>query len=133
MRSPRITQGQLLLIADDDELIRRLVQGALERRLHRVLVCESGDAALAACRESRPAVAILDWMMPGLQGPEVCAELKADKATAGTRVVLLTSRGIDTDVETAFAQGADDYLTKPFHVDDLVRVVEAQLKMGDST
>lgn len=71
--------------------------------------------------------------MPGMQGPEVCRKLKEDVDTASTRVVLMTSRSVDTDVEAAFAKGADDYVTKPFHVDDLVRVVSAQLGLPKSS
>ncbi len=125
--------GPLVLVADDDDLIRRLVRTALERQNHRVLVCQSGEEALAVCRHERPSVAVLDWMMPGMQGPEVCRKLKEDVDTASTRVVLMTSRSVDTDVEAAFAKGADDYVTKPFHVDDLVRVVSAQLGLPKSS
>lgn len=119
----------LVLVADDDELIQRLLGRALERKGYRVHVCGDGKEALAVATKAPPAVAVLDWMMPGLQGPDVCAYLKGAPATSKVRVILLTSRGVDAEIESAFERGADDYMTKPFNVDELVRLVERQIDM----
>jgi DNA-binding response OmpR family regulator len=78
-----------------------------------------GRQALAAIRERRPAAAVLDWAMPGLEGPEVCAILKADPETAGVPVVLLSASAMDDDVAHGMAYGADGYMTKPFDIDEL--------------
>lgn len=117
----------LVLVADDDELIQQILSTALQRKGYRVLVCGDGKQALALTASALPAVAVLDWMMPYIQGPDVCAALKQAPATSKVRVILLTSRGVDAEIESAFERGADDYMTKPFNVDALLRLVERQI------
>jgi CheY-like chemotaxis protein len=78
-----------------------------------------GKEALEAVREHQPAAAVIDWAMPSLEGPEVCARLKSDPATAGVPVVMLSASAMREDVALGLAHGADGYLTKPFEIDEL--------------
>ena len=108
-----------VLVADDDEMIRALVEERLTANGYLVVTAESGDEALRKAMEAKPRVVVLDWMMPGLGGPEVCRRLKENEATAHIPVLLLTSRDREDDIRTGFDCGADDYLTKPFDLGEL--------------
>ncbi|PVZ14577.1 response regulator transcription factor [Actinomycetospora cinnamomea] len=118
-----------VLVADDDPDVRDVVVFKLQQSGHEVLVAEDGGAALDLARSSRPDLAVLDVMMPRMTGLDVCRELRADRATAGIPVILLTARAQEGDIESGFAWGADDYLTKPFsprELDSRVRAVLAR-------
>ncbi|HEX3806101.1 MAG TPA: response regulator [Gaiellaceae bacterium] len=117
----------LVLCADDDEDILSLVTLRLERAGFDVAKVGDGDAALAAARELRPAVAVLDVMMPRLTGLEVLAELRADPSFAELKVILLSARVQESDVERGLDAGADAYLAKPFKAQELVAAVEELL------
>ncbi|GGN58380.1 hypothetical protein GCM10010112_12150 [Actinoplanes lobatus] len=117
----------LVLVADDDADIRDLVTFKLEGLGLETIAVEDGEAALAAIRERRPPVAILDIAMPGLSGIDVCRMVRADPAIADTLVLLLTARVQEQDVERGFAVGADDYVTKPFSPRELVSRVQTLL------
>jgi CheY-like chemotaxis protein len=84
-----------------------------------VVAVGDGDAALEAARERAPAAVVLDWAMPGLEGPEVCAKLRSDPRTARTPVVMLSASAMREEVARGLAHGADGYLTKPFEIDEL--------------
>ena len=118
VQSPRV------LVADDDPDIRDLVCLAV-RRAGGTVVASVGDgrAALAAVRDQPPTRAVLDVSMPGASGLEVCTALRADGATAGVRVLLLSAGASPDDVARGLAAGADAYLAKPFGVAELVRRV----------
>ncbi len=120
-------QVPLVLAADDDPLIRELIQFRLERSGYEVVTVEDGEAALAAAFERRPALVILDVMMPKLDGYEVTRRLRADERTAKLPVILLTARAQEADVSAGFDAGADDYLTKPFSPKELRARVQAIL------
>ncbi|MBW6432475.1 response regulator [Actinoplanes hulinensis] len=117
----------LVLVADDDADIRDLVIFKLEGLGLETIAVEDGETALAAIREQRPAIAILDIAMPGLSGIDVCRMIRADPAIADTLVLLLTARVQEQDVERGFAVGADDYVTKPFSPRELVSRVQTLL------
>lgn len=112
-----------VLVADDDRMVRELLTAGLEREGYRVLAVADGHAALQTARSSDPVAVVLDWLMPGIQGPDLCAQLKSDPATAGLPVLLLTSRSQDVEVERGFENGADEYVTKPFHLSEVTKVV----------
>lgn len=112
-----------LLIADDEPGVRSLVRMTLESEAYEILEASNGEEALALAREQLPQLALLDVMMPGLSGFEVCKQLKADPATAGITIVMLTARAQETDVKEGEAVGADDYFTKPFSPVSLMRKV----------
>ena len=121
-----MTDAPLVLCADDDRDILALLALRLERAGYRVAQAIDGEQALSLARELRPDVVVLDVMMPRLSGTEVLAALRADGATAGLRVVLLSARAQEADVERGLEAGADAYLAKPFQAPELLEVV-AQL------
>ena len=114
-----------VLVADDDEDILELVSFRLERAGYEVVTARDGTAALAAAQERRPDLAVLDVMMPGLNGYEVTRRLRADGATRDIPVILLTARVQEADVNRGFEAGADDYLRKPFSPQELRARVQA--------
>jgi DNA-binding response OmpR family regulator len=115
-----------VLVADDEPDIRDLVCLAVRKAGGTVAAAVGdGTAALAAARDLRPDLAVLDVSMPGASGLEVCTALRADAATAGTRVLLLSAGASDDDVARGLAVGADAYLAKPFGVAALVEQVRA--------
>jgi CheY-like chemotaxis protein len=120
-------ERQLILCADDDEDILSLVSLRLERAGYEVMRVVDGDAAIAAARARRPALAVLDVMMPKRTGYEVLAELRSDPALRDLKVILLSARVQETDVERGLDAGADAYLAKPFKAPDLVAKVQELL------
>ena len=121
-----------VLVADDDEDILQLVSFRLERAGYTVVTAADGQQALAAAREHHPDLAVLDVMMPGLNGYEVTRQLRADAATAQIPVILLTARVQEADVSRGFEAGADDYLRKPFSPQELRSRVQAILARRSS-
>ena len=117
----------LVVCADDDEDILSLVTLRLERAGYEVAKATDGDAAVEAVRARRPALAILDVMMPKRTGYEVLAELRADPSLAGLKVILLSARVQEADVERGIDAGADAYLAKPFKAPELVEKVQELL------
>ena len=117
----------LVLCADDDEDILALVALRLERAGFAVAPATDGEAAVAVARDRRPALAVLDVMMPRGTGLEVLAALKADPALGDLKVVLLSARVQDADVADGLEAGADAYIVKPFRAQDLVATVERLL------
>jgi DNA-binding response OmpR family regulator len=122
-----MSDAPLVLCADDDGDILALVALRLERAGYEVVTAGDGDAALALARERLPSVAVLDVMMPRRTGLEVLAELRADPVFAGVKVILLSARVQEADVERGIDAGADAYLQKPFKASDLVEAVQALL------
>ncbi|MCV2491600.1 response regulator [Geodermatophilus sp. YIM 151500] len=113
-----------VLVADDEDDVRGLVDLAVGRAgCTLVASVADGPAALATARAQRPDLAVLDVSMPGSTGLEVCTALRADPATAGVRVLLLSAGASPDDVARGLAAGADAYLAKPFSVAELVRAV----------
>src|SRR3712207_1884282 len=104
-----------VLVVDDDPVIADLVAFRLTRLGLDVSVETDGQAGLAAARELRPDLVVLDWMMPRMNGLEMCAALRADPdvALARTPVLLLTAKAQEPDLERGFAAGATDYIVKP--------------------
>ncbi len=103
-----------VLLAEDDRDIRAVARLALRRAGFDVVAVASGDEALAEARQSVPDVLLLDWLMPGLDGLETMAALRADERTAGIPVIFLTARTGTDDIRSALAAGAIGYLRKPF-------------------
>jgi DNA-binding response OmpR family regulator len=117
----------LVLVADDDDDIRSLVIFRLERSGYRTVAARDGDEALALALEHRPDLAVLDVMMPKLDGYEVTQRLRSEDATRAMPVILLTARAQDADVARGFESGADDYIRKPFSPQELTARVQAIL------
>ena len=117
-----------ILIADDEPNIVISLEFLMKREGYQVLVARDGVAALDAIRRERPALVLLDVMMPGKTGFEVCAEVRADESLAGVKIVMLTAKGRDTDVAQGLGLGADAYMTKPFSTQALAAKVKELLK-----
>ena len=115
----------LIVVADDDVDIRELVEFKLTTLGHEVVAVADGASAVAACQERRPDLAVLDVMMQGMSGLEAVRLIRADEQLADLPVILLTARAQESDVETGFESGADDYITKPFSPRELASRVEA--------
>jgi DNA-binding response OmpR family regulator len=122
-----MTDAPLVLCADDDEDILSLVSLRLRRAGYEVVTAADGDEAVERARTRRPAVAVLDVMMPKRTGYEVLAELRADEALCGMKVILLSARVQEGDVARGMDAGADAYLAKPFKAQDLVSKVKELL------
>jgi CheY-like chemotaxis protein len=116
-------EAPLVLCADDDRDILALLALRLERAGFRVAQAVDGEQALALARDLLPDVLVLDVMMPRMTGTEVVTALRADPATAGLRVVLLSARAQEADVERGLGAGADAYLAKPFQAPELIDLV----------
>jgi len=116
-----------ILVADDDADIRDLVVFRLRQAGHDVVAVGDGAAAVEACRLAVPDLVILDLMMPGVGGLEAARSLRAEPATAGVPIIMLTARAQESDIEQGFAAGADDYVVKPFSPRELAGRVESLL------
>jgi DNA-binding response OmpR family regulator len=109
----------LILVADDDDDILLLVTTRLKRDGFDVIEARSGGEALTLVKERRPAVAVLDVGMPGLDGLEVLQRIRSDDALSGVRVLLLTAKAQESDVRRGYDAGADAYVRKPFSPTEL--------------
>jgi diguanylate cyclase (GGDEF)-like protein len=117
-----------ILIADDEALSRRLLEKTLERAGYEVVAVENGRAAVRQlCLPDGPRLALLDWVMPELDGPGVCREVRREQDRSYVYMVLLTSKESKEDIVTGLESGADDYLTKPFNAEEL----KARLRTGE--
>jgi DNA-binding response OmpR family regulator len=116
-----------VLVADDEPHLLRLVKFRLEREGYRVLTAADGDAALQVARAEQPDLCVLDVMMPKRSGFDVLRELRADERFNSTKVIMLTARAQDRDVDAGFSLGADDYVTKPFSPNELRVRISAHL------
>jgi two-component system phosphate regulon response regulator PhoB len=117
-----------ILVVDDEADIRELVRLNLTREGYDVLDCESGEQALNLSRSKGPDLVVLDLMLPGIDGLEVCKQLKADPKTAPIPIVILTAKGEEADVVAGLEVGADDYVAKPFSGKVLVARVRRLLR-----
>ena len=112
-----------VLIADDEPNIVMALEFLMQNGGYEVRTVADGDAAIAALTEFRPHLVLLDLMMPKRNGYEVCQWIRATPALAATKVLMLTAKGRDVDVEKGLGVGADDYVTKPFATKELVAKV----------
>jgi CheY-like chemotaxis protein len=118
-----------VLIADDESSIRLLVHATIESDDYAVVEAADGAQAWALTKELKPALVLLDVQMPGQSGLEVLRSIKADPGLTATRVILLTSKAQERDIEVGLIAGADFYLTKPFSPLDLLTRVEEALEL----
>ena len=117
----------VVLAADDDPDILELVTFRLERSGYTVVQARDGEEALRLARVHTPDLAVLDVMMPKLDGFELTRRLRAEEATSRMPIILLTARAQDADVQQGFDAGADDYIRKPFSPQELRARVQAIL------
>ena len=121
-----------VLVVEDDLDIQDLVIALLSRAGHEVTAEGDGFAGLTTALALQPDLVVLDWMMPGMSGVEVCRGLRADSRTRNVALLMLTSKAQEADIEQAFTAGADDYMVKPFRGRELVSRVQslAATKVG---
>jgi phosphate regulon transcriptional regulator PhoB len=124
--------GQKILVVEDEPDIRKLVQYNLAQERFRVLEAEDGEQALKIVQRDRPNLLILDLMLPGLSGIELCRILRDRTDTARLPILMLTAKAGETDRVLGLEMGADDYLTKPFSPRELVARVRAILRRAAS-
>ena len=114
-----------VLVVEDDRDIQDLVVALLTREGHDVRAEDEGEAGLSAALTRSPDLVILDWMMPGMSGIDVCRAIRADPRMSRVPVLMLTSKAQEGDIAQAFTAGADDYMVKPFRGRELVSRVQS--------
>lgn len=119
-----------ILVVEDDPDICEVLAYNLDREGYRVNTAADGDEGLLAARRDSPDLVLLDVMLPGTDGVEVCRKLKSDPLTSGIPVIMVTARGDESDVVLGLGLGADDYIPKPFSAKELMARVRAVLRRG---
>lgn len=123
----QIDNPALLLIVDDEGGIRKLVSNILQQNGYRILVAKDGVEALNKAQREHPAVVLLDFIMPGMDGLDVCRNLKQGHATSQIKVIMVTVITGPDIRQRALAAGADGFLSKPFAMEDLLETIKGVL------
>lgn len=118
----------VILLVDDDEITRTGMAGRLKRLGYRVIEAGDGTAGLTAIRAQRPDLVILDWMMPGMDGPSVCEAIRADPELRSSQVVLMTAHDRPEQIAEGLSRGADDFLSKAASRQEVLARVQASLR-----
>lgn len=119
---------QTVLVVEDDQDIRQLMVHHLSREGYALLEAAQGDEGHKMAKSQGVELVLLDLMLPGMSGVEVCRNLKADAQTAGIPIIMVTAKGSEADIVAGLEMGADDYLVKPFSPKVLVARVKAVLR-----
>ncbi|HSN58121.1 MAG TPA: response regulator transcription factor [Clostridiaceae bacterium] len=117
-----------ILIVDDEANIRELIGFNLKNEGYNIITAGDGITALKAIREEKPSLILLDLMLPGLNGFEVCKEVRKDRELSSTPIIILSAKDAEFDKVLGLELGADDYITKPFSVRELVARVKAVIR-----
>ncbi len=117
-----------VLVVEDEAALNELLKYNLEKEGYRVSVAVDGDEALVLAEETPPDLIVLDWMLPKASGVEVCRRLRARQETRNTPIVMLTARGEESDRIRGLDTGADDYITKPFSMVELLARLRAVMR-----
>ncbi|MEO6012641.1 MAG: phosphate regulon transcriptional regulator PhoB [Devosia sp.] len=117
-----------ILIVEDEADLRELMRYNLEADGFRITTAESGDEAVERIRDGVPDLILLDWMLPGLSGIELCRRWRSRDETARTPIIMITARGEEEERVRGLATGADDYVVKPFSMPELVARIQALLR-----
>ncbi len=125
---PATAHAPLVLVVDDEPAQRALLSYNLEAAGFRVATAADGEEALLVAAEDPPDVVLLDWMLPRLSGIEVCRQLKARPGGRDTAVIMVSARSEETDRVRGLDTGADDYVTKPYSVNELLARIKAKLR-----
>ena len=123
---------ETVLVVDDERDILELVKYNLDKEGYQVTTVATGEDALLAARSKLPDIIVLDLMLPGVDGLEVCRRLKAEPTTRGIPIVMLTAKGDEADVVAGLELGAADYITKPFSPRVLTARIRAVLRRDDA-
>ena len=119
---------ETILVVEDEEDIRELLKYNLEKEGYQIFGAATGEEALQAVRRRLPDLILLDLMLPGIDGLEVCRRIKSDPQARHLPIIMLTAKGEETDIVTGLELGADDYVTKPFSPRVLVARLRAALR-----
>ncbi len=122
-----MTKGRILVIDDEEDLIE-LVRYNLEKEGFMVTGAQDGEQGLAAAQKEHPDAIIIDYMLPGIDGLEVCRSLRSDSRTASIPLIILTAKSAESDRILGLELGADDYITKPFSPRELAARIKALLR-----
>ncbi|MCC6680174.1 MAG: response regulator transcription factor [Phycisphaeraceae bacterium] len=122
------TDGQSLLIVEDEPDLLELLRFNLDREGFEVHTAETGEDGLKLLRRARPNLMVLDLMLPGMDGLEVCRQVRQDAALKDTSIIMLTAKGEESDIVRGLEMGADDYVTKPFSPRVLVARIQSVLR-----
>lgn len=117
-----------VLIIEDEEAIVTLLQYNLEKEGYRVRFADNGDEAFMLIREDKPDIILLDWMLPGMSGVEICSKIREDKKFRDIPIIMLTAKGEEMDRIKGLEVGADDYMVKPFSPGELIARMRAVLR-----
>lgn len=120
-----------ILVVEDETDLALMLRYNLEAEGFEVLTAESGDEAAELMREVTPDMILLDWMLPGLSGIELCRRWRAREETAGVPIIMLTARGEEEERVRGLATGADDYVVKPFSIPELLARVNALMRRAN--
>ena len=123
-----MTRKPLILVAEDDASLLTLLRYNMEKEGFRAVEAQDGDEALLLANEETPDLVILDWMLPRVSGIEVCRRLRTRAETKNVPIIMVTARGEETDRIRGLDTGADDYITKPFSMTELLARVRAVLR-----
>jgi DNA-binding response OmpR family regulator len=121
-----------ILVIEDDDIVAQTIEHCLRRENFRVILGQSGIEGLQLTRRHQPNLVVLDIIMPGMDGLTVCRQMRQDPIIAETPVLMLTAKTSDEDKVKGFLAGADDYLSKPFNVDEFILRVRAILRRTES-
>jgi DNA-binding response OmpR family regulator len=122
--------AQKILVIEDEADILEVIAYNLRREGFVVLTSRDGDEGLELAYKEAPDLLVLDLMLPGLDGVEICRRLKQDPVTAGIAIVMVTAKGEESDIVLGLGVGADDYIAKPFSPKELVARIKAVLRRG---
>lgn len=119
---------ETILVVDDEEDILELINYNLTKEHYNVICVGTGEEALTSARSNMPQLVVLDLMLPGVDGLEVCRHLKGDQKTRSIPIIMLSAKGEEADIVTGIELGADDYVTKPFSPRVLLARIKAVLR-----
>ena len=123
-----VLDSKNILVVEDDLDIRELISFNLQNEGHQVFEAKDGEAGIDKAREKLPDLILLDLMLPGIQGLDVCRIIKSDQETKETPIIMVTALGQEEDIVKGLETGADDYITKPFSIKVLIARMNAVLK-----
>ncbi len=116
-----------ILVVDDEPFILMIIEDKLKKAGYEVLTQRTSNNAMEFIEANKPDVIILDWMLPGLSGIDICKALKKNPATSSTPILMLTAKGQEADEEIGYKNGVEHYITKPFSPKALLNLVESTI------
>lgn len=126
-------QDKRILVVDDEEHILELIKFNLEREGYQVILCDNGEESITIIQENDIDLVVLDLMLPGMDGEEVCSKVRKMENTKNLPIIMLTAKGKEDDRILGLELGADDYITKPFSVRELIARIKAVLRRSEGS